>query len=561
MKDRIIGRIAWALMLALLSGCSADDNSSKLVDRAERIAIDMPDSALNIMRSINPKDIDDEHALARYRLVYSETLYYNYMEGDNDSLTRPMVKYYMTNEHNGERARAMFQHAQIKKNGGHNVDAMYYLMEAEKSLKSINNPRLEGLVHRSKGEIYGAEYLFNNALSEYLLAKKCFEAAGSEYYLSFSNYDIGRVYLSLQDFEMAEEHLKMALETNNDGTNIELITDILYNLLDTYTSIPEYDKLVEIIEQYDDYLKRAPEIYYLYKAIYYATLNDSNSAIANIALAEENNCNTSSLDYTKYIVYSILGKSDYALQYIEKSVKRQNAQILQSLEASVLNMQVEQSIREKLEIEMRGKYEKRMYIFIMVIVSIVLLCFTYIKIVRKKAEIEILKSQVEGILSDLDKQSTKVKSLNATANDKERMMSTMRRNVTELISRELKHINDLLDAYYSDVTRKVKHNQVIAALDNYVKDFSKSENGYKAVESLVNQYNDGIMENLRTEVPNLKEEEYRLLCLIFADFSSNAICMFMSYDKNKLYKHKSKLKSILHECRAEHKSQFINNLR
>ena len=94
-----------------------------------------------------------------------------------------------------------------------------------------------------------------------------------------------------------------------------------------------------------------------------------------------------------------------------------------------------------------------------------------------------------------------------------------------------------------------------------VQDFADSREGYQAVEHLVNECLDNIMDKLRSQVQSFKEEDYRLLCLIYADFSSNAICMFMGYDKNKLYKHKSKLKSMLVSSKAEDKALFIKHLR
>ena len=560
MLSRLV-KLSYAIICIVTAGCVSNNQTSIVIDNAESIALEHPDSALKLMRDIDPSTIRDRHSMAHYRLVYSEVLYYNYSEGNDDSLTLPMAEYYIGSNRHQERSRAMFQHAIIKKNYGDFDKAMYYFLEAKKSLEQTNNPRLEGLVHRAMGEIYGAEYLFSNALNEYLIAKECFEAVGSEYLNSYTNYNIGMTYLCLQDYEQANIYLKEALSYAEENASKELVCEIIGCLLDSYCSQAKYDMIAELYDKYDEYIKHSPVTYYLYRAIHNAYRGNSTQAIADLDEAEEAGCDNMHLEHTSYIVYDILGDDKLALDYLERCVRRQNSRIIVSLDAPILNMQVELGIREKLELQMRRKYEQLIFWLIAIIVIIFISAFTYIKLIRKKAEIELLREQVESTLEGLNIQANRVKSLTALASEKEQMVSRMRRDIANHLSRELGRISDLLDAYYSDVTKSVKHNQVIHELDKYVKDFADSPEGYCAVEHMVNEYLDNIMQKLRTQMVSFKENDYRLLCLIYADFSSNAICMFMGYDKNKLYKHKSKLKAMLTGGKAEDKSLFIKHLR
>ena len=553
-------RLSTLLLLFAAIGCTTDKETTESVRRAERIGLDAPDSALLVMQSIDPSTIRTKQDMAYYTLVYCETLYYNYSEGNDDSLTMPLAQYYMASNNHNERSRAMFQHAVVKKNGGNFDDAMYYFLEAEKSLKEYKNARLKALVYRSKGYIYGAEYLFNNALSEHLAAKECFVTAASEYNIAYTNYDIGKTYLCLQQYSQAEEYLSDALAYAEENAIDNLAAESVNSLLDVYTSKMQYDRLAEFFEKYERYIALDEMTLYRYRAIRNAYRGDEKSAVDDLFQAELCGCEMIHIEHTSYIVYDIIGNDKLALDYLERCIRRQNNQIIVSLDAPILNMQVELGIQERIELQLRNKYEKLILIFIIVIVVIVLSCFTYIKLIRKKAEVEHLKKQVESTLNDLEAQANRVKSLTAIANDKEQRLSSMRKNIDELISRELSRISDLLDAYYSDVTKSVKHNQVIAELDNYIREFANSPKGYIAVEQYVNESLDDIMSKLRSEIPTFKEKEYRLLCLIYADFSSNAICMFMGYDKNKLYKHKSKLKATIAASDAPSRALFIENL-
>ena len=169
-----------SLLLTLMVGCTTHHDVAKQIRRAESIVVDLPDSALGIMRSISPNVLRNKHDAAHYQLVYSEAIYYSGIDSDSDSITRPMAEYYMTSDNHAERARALYMHAYVLKTRGKKADAMLNLMEAESSCNHIDNPRLAGIIHRTKGEIYGDGCLFNNALAEYQAAKVNFIKAGLE---------------------------------------------------------------------------------------------------------------------------------------------------------------------------------------------------------------------------------------------------------------------------------------------------------------------------------------------------------------------------------------------
>ena len=112
-----------------------------------------------------------------------------------------MANYYMTSDNHDERTRALYQHANVLKSSGNNAEAMLNLMNAEKSFEHISNCRLKGLIYSTKGEIYGMECLYNNALEEYLKAKNMYEEAGLEYHKIYTDYNIAQAYNKLRQFD------------------------------------------------------------------------------------------------------------------------------------------------------------------------------------------------------------------------------------------------------------------------------------------------------------------------------------------------------------------------
>ena len=135
-----IAKYIYSLFCCIIVGCTT--TTLRLIEQSESIAVEQPDSALMLINSVDRASIRGKHDMARYRLVMSEVAYYNRIASDCDSLTRPLFDYYYNSTNHAERARAMYQHGIVMYNGGHNPEAMYALLESEKSLQFYNNPRL-----------------------------------------------------------------------------------------------------------------------------------------------------------------------------------------------------------------------------------------------------------------------------------------------------------------------------------------------------------------------------------------------------------------------------------
>ena len=168
-------------MVALLAvvACS-EREATEVMARAERIVESDSAEALRLMEGVERSALRSDEARARYGLIYSEAYYYNYIDVDVDTLTRPMMLYYMESENHAERARAMFQHAVVAYNAGELAEAMVALTEAEKSLKRVANPKLYASVQRLKGNIYSEECLYANAYDAYVVAREAFAELGLE---------------------------------------------------------------------------------------------------------------------------------------------------------------------------------------------------------------------------------------------------------------------------------------------------------------------------------------------------------------------------------------------
>ena len=209
------------LLSAYVVGCTTSPETLALIEQSERVVVDYPDSALLLIRSVDPDRVYGRRDKAHYRLAYSEALYHNQIDSDCDSLTRPLFEYYYDSDLHAERARAMCQHALVMQNAQSNSEAIHTFLEAEKSLRECDNPRLLGLVYRSLGDIYYFESLFGEAISSFVKAKECFDRADLPYYSLYTSYQLGRVYSDVRQFDNA-------IDTFVEAESIALQGDTMY---------------------------------------------------------------------------------------------------------------------------------------------------------------------------------------------------------------------------------------------------------------------------------------------------------------------------------------------
>lgn len=84
------------VLMALFSlpGCRYNREQKQLIDLAERIVEEHPDSALLLLNTFQQDDIQSPRLKARYGIVKSMAYTKTWIEPGSDSLIGPAVRYY-----------------------------------------------------------------------------------------------------------------------------------------------------------------------------------------------------------------------------------------------------------------------------------------------------------------------------------------------------------------------------------------------------------------------------------------------------------------------------------
>ena len=536
--------------MALMVACSSRE-ALRSMERAEQLLEDAPEEALRVMEGVDGEALRTEEDRARYALVYSEACYYSYIDVDVDTLTQPMMRYYLESDNHAERARAMFQHAVVAYNGGELAEAIVALTEAEESLAKRANRKLEGAVQRLKGNIYSEGCLYLNAYDAYVAAREIYAELGLEEHVQFLDYDIGGTLIQLRRMEEAKVTLERVLDYAIGAEDANLVCAVAHELLDLSIYLDDYDMCQEYVELFEreGVLLYGEPHFVCAKAMLVAHDGGLEEALALVDEAEamEDDLEWADVEYARYIIHRNVGDGEGALYWQEQSVNAQDEMLLQVIEQPVLNVEVEK-LRSDLDAELRERElvrERNAMIYVVVAVVVVAVVvalglYARYRIRRKDSEIASYIETIESLRTDI-----------------ERIPRDMASSITALYRDRFSELNELCDIYYdhsgSSRHKSLVFNKVLETIETIKGDSSRIDE----LGAMVDNYRDNALQRLKSVLPRISERDYRVALYAFAGFSNRAIALFIDSDPVAVSKIKYNIKSKLKGVEAADCEQLI----
>ena len=138
------------------------------------------------------------------------------------------------------------------------------------------------------------------------------------------------------------------------------------------------------------------------------------------------------------------------------------------------------------------------------------------------------ENQRENLLSQLDVHKAKEKELK------------------DLLENRFAEVKELVRTYYEFGDSKKLHKKV----DDLLK-MQLSGDNFAVMEQVVNAKNNDVIRKVRERYPNMREDNVKLLCLIYAGFSAQEISVILNDTPQNIYVRKSRLKKSLQELILE----------
>ena len=515
-----------------ISSCE-DATINEQMDKAECLMNEKPDSALILLKNVDKTIELSEFQNARYALLYSQALDKNYIDETNDSLINIAVEYYNENGTAKEKFLSLYYWGRVCHNSKDYSKAILAYTKAEQLLPDIEDTFFKGLLYNQLAYLYEQYNDYHKALDAYKRAYSYFDKAQRIKHRNYSRYCIGAMLRSSSDkYKEAENVLIEMLQTAIENGDSVLRSSCMSELIVHYVESGQYEKATILYEKY----KSDNSINALYPKFYssiFLLLAHNNKygesdIYQRIAWQKARTKGDTILIMTNLAKISELkGEYQQAYSLLNKARSIEVKNVRKQLEHPILTIQKEY-LEKELEFN-RYKQQSQLKISVLIGILVVLLCTTiilYLRHIIKRREFKI--SEYSDVIIELRNKQIKNESI----------VSELLQNSFKDQFKFLNSIGDTIFNHTSDVKGlKIAYNEMKLIVDRF-----KETKTIQELEELVNKYCDNVMEILRKDVPNLKEEDYRQLCYHYAGFSGKLISLLLEKSQSNVYLRKSRLK-------------------
>ncbi len=215
MKNIFFSILIITVIFAVIFFIPKQSNQSKdyiLLQKAEAIMHEKPDSALSLLKNISYPEILEGETQALYALLFTQAQYKNYIPVKTDSLIQIAEKYYSTNADSIHKAWTYFYAAQVYWDMNKPEKALRYFQKADRASQYTDNYIFLKLLYSHWGYLLLKQELFDESLIK--LDKSMYYAKTihdmSSIILILEN--ISWNYVRKQDYKQAEVTTLQALD-------------------------------------------------------------------------------------------------------------------------------------------------------------------------------------------------------------------------------------------------------------------------------------------------------------------------------------------------------------
>lgn len=457
--------------------------------------------------------------------------------------------------------------------------AMEEFLEAEKYCNNIKNELLRGGINWYKGELYYNRLDFTNALNMYNLSKESYLQCGRKVEVMHLYGKIAGIHLKNKNYEeailnygkaraialeLAEKERALIKKGRTDSSlfkryeseALNYSTSLLSGYFGKESSADE--TIRDIKEVYLRYNrgKDNPEDY-LFMAYLY--LYQENTAVAAKYIREYIKWRYSPASpkgalsgIEKAGIYSL--ESDIAKKENNYKLALEYKERYFAIIDSIATVERNQSIRDieneywqkelvqkGVQAAQKGRYMVTIYTLVLFI-AILIIVFV---VVSYKRRIERKNMEIENYLQSLKMMDEK---LSSSEMGKAKILQQLdvhkekERHLKELLEGRFAEVRELVRTYYETGNSRL--------LQKKVEDLLKlklSGDNFEVMEEVVNAKNDNIIKRMREKYPQLKEDNIKLLNLVYAGFSAQEISVILNDTPQNVYVRKSRLKKMIAE--------------
>ncbi len=533
MKRLFLGFIT----LFVLTGCG----QKLLLGQLERAEMNLKSNSslsLQILDSVNRNSLRTDKQRARYAMLYTDAQVKSRVRVADDSLVRFALDYYNRRGLTDERFNANLLMGIVQRERGNYTGAMYYLTCAEQLSQSVDDDFARGRLYGQQGVLYELYENMPKALESSRLSYEYYAKAGEELHSHFALYRSARAYITMGEYEKAESILvgcvDWALSSNPDWNCSPFLTVLLHLFELSFQG----EKLLSTLSS--DYMQLSDGSLHIDLArAYGATLEgDMAKMCSYVDSAWSKARNLDDSMFVNLRLYEMAKmRSDYhssLKSYLKYSDLRYES-IKSTIEKPLAESQIDY-YKHSSQLS-RERAKRNATIIYMVLIMVVIVAVGVMIYLREWLRRR--NKEAVDMVSELDHQRQELLLRCDSMDENIRRQSS---EIYNLFREKFQLIDNLSDELFAMTSKQTAESVILKHINSTLEHIKNSDAEVGELERRVNLLHNNILFRTRQQMPDLGEENYRMLCYTFGGFTSGAICYFMNLrSKQALYSRRSRL--------------------
>jgi len=554
------------VLIIVLSSCAPVRDRRTLNDM-EALMSERPDSALAVLRGLQPRDLPGLHVRPLHALILSEALDKNYIDLTDDSLAMAANKYYGDHGTKLHRLKSWYYLGRIRFNAGNYAEAVICYNKALEYAESLTNYHYMGLINREIANAYSKVWDVYHTTEKLRESIEDFKLANEERYTAYSELALVSGLLKLKQFDEARQ-----------------VLDEIDNPNDPYLSASVFLKRAQLAfnegsNNYDEILSNyhSAEIgriipltvnRFSEQAIVHQMAGNADSADFYMDLARQvikTRGDSVVFEYDRSYIESLRGNYNSAYELLSHSFHSQDSSVYAALNQSISNYQGHYYQNEVRINALKAKNRFLIYGILILVLSLFVFCL----MVRNKR-------QKEQIIEEMARTDEVRQVFSAMKNEKENLNQALavlfenRLRILQTLSDQYSMLEDKHQGKVKENGRELFKDEIVASFKAKMKDLRGDKDISMSMEETLNAWKDGIMRRFRSVFGadsssgiRMTEEDFKLVPYYFSGMKQKTISYLTNHTEHSIKERKRRIKQkieALDSSFSKEKRLFLDNL-
>lgn len=530
-----------SLFLLPLFSC-ADRSAKESLEDIESYIQERPDSALASIRTIDTTRLNTRALRAKYSLLHAMALDKNYIDTTDIAVVMPAVEYYENNGSKENRMKSLFYLGRIQSNSGKYSDAIIAQMKAKVYADELDDTYWRAMLTSALGYTYNQNMCTSGEVKYMEDALTLWKEYGDSSHVTTAMLNLALAYHNNREIEKSDSILTLL---KNNGHKYVLV-DLAIN--EMQRSHPDPERAVNL---YNDAITNAVplSIQDYYRYAYALALAGENGKSLSILSQLEDYPDNLKTDYWKYKIEEHRSSYKDAFEHLLAYTTKADSTVRSQLDQSVYRAQSDYyQLNARYSDARRRVANLRLVIlgllsFLTLFIIFVIFRNRHRRIQSRNEELFLMYEESQQMIASIKAQEDLGREQSeAEKKELELKLSSLRSSFAKMYKSQFDSIAQLLES------GKDSTSHFDAAKEHYAKrvttllaDIRKGEKGQIEFERLIDCELDGIMTKLRTDYPNFKDSDFRVLSYLIVGFDATTRSFILGGTANNMRVMKNRL--------------------